>query len=199
MPKSYSEHERTQIILQLKAQAKLLLTQYGVKKTSVDELVKRVNIPKGTFYLFYPSKEALLFQVLEEEQQRIQQTLLEQIKALGSSVSAAQFSALVFDLYQCTVNSFLYHLTVSGDMELLIRKLPPEVVKSHIQQDDFYMRQLLAFLPPQGREKAEVFSGALRGIFLLPMHRREVGEAVFEDSVRLLIEGLCKQLFEEKL
>ena len=27
----------------------------GVKKTTVDELVKRVGIPKGTFYLFYPS------------------------------------------------------------------------------------------------------------------------------------------------
>ena len=38
----------------------------GVKKTTVDELVKRTGIPKGTFYLFYPSKEMLLFDVSQE-------------------------------------------------------------------------------------------------------------------------------------
>ncbi|WP_286081321.1 TetR/AcrR family transcriptional regulator [Parablautia intestinalis] len=32
--------------------------------TTVDEIVKRVNIPKGTFYLFYKSKELLLFEVI---------------------------------------------------------------------------------------------------------------------------------------
>ncbi len=35
------------------------MQEKGVKKTTVDELVKRVGIPKGTFYLFYPSKDCL--------------------------------------------------------------------------------------------------------------------------------------------
>ncbi|MDY4210978.1 MAG: TetR/AcrR family transcriptional regulator [Treponema sp.] len=37
-----------------------------MKKTTVDELVKRTGIPKGTFYLFYPSKEILLFDISQE-------------------------------------------------------------------------------------------------------------------------------------
>ena len=60
MPKIYSEEEKKQIIQRLKEEANILMQEKGVKKTTVDELVKRVGIPKGTFYLFYPSKEMLL-------------------------------------------------------------------------------------------------------------------------------------------
>ena len=60
MPKLYSEEEKKQIIQRLKEEANILMQEKGVKKTTVDELVKRVGIPKGTFYLFYPSKEMLL-------------------------------------------------------------------------------------------------------------------------------------------
>lgn len=50
------------------------MNQFGVKKTTVDELVKRVSIPKGTFYLFYPSKEQLFFDVFLDKHNAIQQT-----------------------------------------------------------------------------------------------------------------------------
>ena len=61
MPKTFSDAERVHIKKRLMEEAEACLTQYGIRKTSVDELVKRVNIPKGTFYLFYPSKEMLFF------------------------------------------------------------------------------------------------------------------------------------------
>ena len=71
MPKIYSEEEKKQIIQRLKEEANILMQEKGVKKTTVDELVKRVGIPKGTFYLFYPSKEMLLFDVAQSEYQTV--------------------------------------------------------------------------------------------------------------------------------
>ena len=56
MPRAYSDQERAYIRKRLHEEAVLCIKQYGMRKTSVDELVQRVNIPKGTFYLFYPSK-----------------------------------------------------------------------------------------------------------------------------------------------
>ena len=56
MPRAYSDQERAYIRQRLHEEAILCIKQYGMRKTSVDELVRRVNIPKGTFYLFYPSK-----------------------------------------------------------------------------------------------------------------------------------------------
>ena len=61
MPKVYSDEEKKAIIERLKREANILMQEKGVKKTTVDELVKRAGIPKGTFYLFYPSKEMLLW------------------------------------------------------------------------------------------------------------------------------------------
>ena len=63
-PKSFSGQERTLIDQRLRAAAAECLERYGVRKTTVDELVRRAGIPKGTFYLFYPSKEALFFSLL---------------------------------------------------------------------------------------------------------------------------------------
>ena len=51
----------------MKEEAAKCLGTYGIRRTMVDEIVKRVKIPKGTFYLFYPSKEMLLFEVIQEQ------------------------------------------------------------------------------------------------------------------------------------
>lgn len=64
MPKALSVQERETIQNLLKNEARQCLHTLGIKKTTVDELVRRVRIPKGTFYLFYPSKELLFFDVL---------------------------------------------------------------------------------------------------------------------------------------
>ena len=64
LPKSYSDQERAYITKRLKEEAAACMGQFGIRRTTVDELVKRVKIPKGTFYLFYPSKELLLFEVI---------------------------------------------------------------------------------------------------------------------------------------
>lgn len=60
MPKAYSEAGRMKIKKTLLNEAKQCLKQYGFRKTTVDDLVRRAGIPKGTFYLFYKSKEQLL-------------------------------------------------------------------------------------------------------------------------------------------
>ena len=47
MPKLYSDEEKKNIIAKLKKEANTLMQEKGVKKTTVDELVKRVGIHKG--------------------------------------------------------------------------------------------------------------------------------------------------------
>ena len=45
MPKSYSEQEREYIRERLKEEAAQCLAKYGVRRTTVDEIVRRVKIP----------------------------------------------------------------------------------------------------------------------------------------------------------
>jgi AcrR family transcriptional regulator len=39
--------------------------RFGYKKTSVDDIVKKAGVAKGTFYLYFPSKEALYLVIID--------------------------------------------------------------------------------------------------------------------------------------
>ena len=77
MPKCYSEQEREYIKKRLKEEAADCMARYGIRRTTVDEIVRRVKIPKGTFYLFYQSKELLLFDVILEQHDLIEKKLFD--------------------------------------------------------------------------------------------------------------------------
>ncbi len=78
-----------------------------------------------------------------------------------------------------------------------MRKLPNEVVEEHFVHDNNLMEQLILSIPQASDKNIESFSGAMRGIFLTMLHKREIGEVVFDSSLKLLISGLVTILMEE--
>lgn len=44
-----------------------LFKEQGVESTSVNEIVKRANVAKGTFYVYYKDKNALISQILTKQ------------------------------------------------------------------------------------------------------------------------------------
>ena len=196
MPKTFSENEREYIKERLKEEAKLCLTQFGVRKTTVDELVKRVKIPKGTFYLFYESKELLLFEVFLAFHDEIQAKLISDITASNGELDAQKFTELIWGLYKMVEESFMLQFMTNGEMELLIRKLPPEVAKIHTEKDDFSVENLISLVPRMKKVDCKAFSAALRGIFLAMLHKHEIGEEVFDEALKIMIHGVVIQMFE---
>ena len=99
MPKIYSDEEKKKIVEKLKKEANILMQERGVKKTTVDELVKRAGIPKGTFYLFYPSNEMLLFDVAQDFHAQVDRYITDGvfkiIKDKNLSMSEPDFSDCV--------------------------------------------------------------------------------------------------------
>ncbi|RPJ03614.1 MAG: TetR/AcrR family transcriptional regulator, partial [Spirochaetaceae bacterium] len=61
MPKGFTEREKELIRKKLYTEGTRLFGQYGVQKTTVDEIAKAAGISKGSFYGFYDSKEELFF------------------------------------------------------------------------------------------------------------------------------------------
>lgn len=62
MPK-FKEQEKLLIQKKLMEAGEALFRQYGVKKVSVNDIVKKVGIAHGTFYNFYENKEQLFADV----------------------------------------------------------------------------------------------------------------------------------------
>lgn len=195
MPKTFNEKERKFIKKRLLEEATLCLVQYGMRKTTVDELVKRVNIPKGTFYLFYDSKELLFYDVFIGFHDGIQEKMRAGIENMKRDVTPARLTELFFSLYKQAEDSFLLKFITGGDLETMFRKLPPEIAAKHAEKDDFNIEQVVSFIPGMEPDRAKVFSAALRGVFLSMLYKREIGEEVFDDALKALIHGVVIQMF----
>lgn len=197
MPKCYSQEEKEYIISRLKEEAAKCLDRYGIRRTTVDELVKRVKIPKGTFYLFYESKEMLLFEVMIEQHDNIEKEMLEAISALrGTKATTDSMTDILFDFYKKAENMPILKMLNTDEIELITRKLPKDIVQNHLMQDNLMVERLFGVMGRESNEDLEAFSAAFRNIYFATLHRNEIEDGKFDDSIRLLIKGLVIQLMK---
>lgn len=204
MPKIYSETERTDIKDNLKREANILMIERGIKKTTVDELVKRAGIPKGTFYLFYPSKEMLLFECIQDfhnEADKIISDGMEQIiRKYKSRTKGKRFSNecldeitdVLMEAINITRGSCLKIMLDPESMNLLISKLPEDVLKKH--GNDSKENILLEFFGIRDKEKIQAISGSFTLILLGLIYSPVLGDELAEKSTRLLVRGLVDQM-----
>ena len=75
----------------LLAAGRELFARYGLRKTTVEELARAAGIAKGTFYLFFPSKEALYAEVLLSVIPDMVKSLLERSFGVTDDVREALF------------------------------------------------------------------------------------------------------------
>jgi len=196
VPKAFSSDERGRIYERLLQAGRECWEQYGIRRTSVDDLAKRAGISKGTFYLFFESKELFFLEVLEKSHSEIKQRLMEVLKSEDGS-PRERFLRAVMKVYdEIRNNRWLIRLMADdGEYEYLLRKLPEEKIKQHIIGDDRDTEHLLQLLGAGNEFKAPLISAALRGLFLLMLHREEVGEDHFEEVFKLMLEGVAIRVF----
>ena len=194
MPKSYSEQEKEYIRKRLKEEAAKCLAKYGVRRTTVDEIVKRVNIPKGTFYLFYKSKELLLFDVIQEQQENVNRELYQSISGIADTeFSAEKLTDVIFGFYKMTEKMLILKMLDVNEVELLARKLPREIVEEHFQDDTDTIEKIFALLPVKKEVDIKVVSAAFHAIYFATLHKAEIGEQ-YDKALYSLIYGMVTQI-----
>lgn len=195
LPKAYSDQEKEYIRKRLKEEAAKCLAQYGIKRTTVDEIVHRVKIPKGTFYLFYQSKEMLLFEVILEQHDLIEEKLWKEISTIApQDFNAEKLTDIIVGFYQMAGEMPILKLLNSGEIELLARKLPPEVLEEHLGHDNAMVDRLFASFPIKNNVDTQALSAAFRAIYFSTLHKEEIGEEHYEEGLRLMVVGLINQL-----
>lgn len=143
MPRCFTEREKKNIRRRLQEACKQSWTQYGYKKTSVDELCKQAGISKGAFYLFFESKEALFCEVLCCVQEQICNAASEVMEEYKDKHGVVRALKLVYREYD--QNNFLYD-SVSTDFTILMNKLSEEQAKK-IEESNHMSQQLFLSQP----------------------------------------------------
>ncbi len=141
MPR-FNESEKAIIQEKLFVEGERLFTQYGIKKVTVDDLVKAAGIAKGSFYAFYTNKEHLYFDITARLQQKLWSDLdvfLRENQTLPPVELTKQSILWMFSKLDH------YPMLKQNDGEIaayLYRKLPPEVLAAHTKDDSYEITKL---------------------------------------------------------
>ena len=200
MPKAWNEQEKEFIRKTLINEGKKLFERYGIQKTTIDEIVQAAQISKGSFYLFYQSKEELYFEVLETVESEFREKLFENAFKPGISKHES-FKAFLNDLIELLITKPLYQQINPSNYELLLRKLPQETLEKHIQRDQQDTSKYFRYWMEKGwmrKVDIEALNGLLLSLIYLAIHRDDFGETNFETTKELWINSLASYLIIEK-
>jgi len=196
MATAFTSEEKEVIRKKLHKVAKECLQRYGVKKTTVNQMAAMVDISKGSFYNFYSSKEMLFFKVLEEYQIDVMNRLTEQL-GMETKIDTNRLVQLLYDFYQDFRYSFMYTIFKNHEMELLLRKLPKEVIINHHLIDDRMVKKIVSRINIKENVSVEIVSALFRTIAMTILHIEEIGEEQFDTTLKLVIQGVVEQITKE--
>ena len=141
MPK-FSDREKERIYDKLREEGEQLFVQHGLRKVTVDELSRAPGIAKGTFYHFYESKEHLFMDISV----KIQFKLWERMNVVLEESKGMPPKELTRKIFM-TMATFsaeypLVNMMDQDTIEQLMRKLPPDIVEKHVQEDSDFLQKI---------------------------------------------------------
>ncbi|MCF1684573.1 TetR/AcrR family transcriptional regulator [Tetragenococcus halophilus] len=196
MTTAFSKDEKVFIEEKLHEVARKCLFKYGVQKTTVAQITKMAGISKGSFYSFYPSKEMLFFVILEEYQKNMMNGLVDHLKK-EDYIDVEKFTRLLYNAYKNIRYSFVMTILQNQEIELLMRKLPKDIITHHHSFDETVIEEILSHVKLKKGISADLFSASLRAIFMSMLHTEAIGEKQFDEVLEVLINGLAQQIIEE--
>lgn len=189
MPKKFSEEEKLAVQRKLLEAGRRSFEAYGLKKTSVEELTKAAGISQGAFYLFYGSKEELLFELMQEDEKRIRSAMLETFRTDSDITEADLKNFLLQSLRMIDDTPLLKGMILKKEMELLLRKLPKELLERNFSEDSDALSPIISLWQSKGimaEASTETIVSLIRSLILLTMHREEIGEEAYGPTMDLL-------------
>ena len=195
MPRAFNERERNLIKERIRKAAASLMIRNGVRHTTIDAIVKSAMIPKGTFYLFYATKEELLFEVLENEHEKMEKSILEQISKVNpSTINPDSATELIYSFYKMVDEHPLLATISREDVTLISQRLPEERISKHLEEDRNMSAKLMRFLPLKDGITVETVSSSLHAIYFTMLHLKETADAKSEELLKFIIRGIMIQI-----
>ncbi len=198
MPKGFSEQEKELIRKNLHEKGTRLFETYGLRKTSVDDLAKAVGISKGAFYLFFESKEDLYMDILEEIEANHRRKFM-QLSPPHSDNPIKRVSILLKGLILPWGEFPIFINFDQEDYQILRRKIPPQRIDNHTQQDRQFIREFLEKVSQEGitvKCSAEQVANLIQSLFFIVLHRDDLGDLAYRDSMNILTDLIAGYIVE---
>lgn len=183
MPRAFATAERSQIEAQLIDSATKTFASRGLKRTNIAELAREAGIAKGTFYLFFASKEALFVAVALRVEAAMRAALRAEVDA-GHGLERVLRTLMALFVN----NPVLRVLSDREEATALFRSLTKEQTAQLHSDDVAFFDALLRRM--KSRVKGVQIAAFARAVFVLGMEQTVLGREDRDVAIELMIRGL---------
>ena len=193
MPRAFTETERIAIRERLVAAGQDLFARRGIRATTVEQLARASGISKGAFYLFYPSKEALFFAIVEEVETAMQARLEAQV----AEAPRDALTVLLRASLTARDENPLFDVATSEEAIAVMRTMSPGEQQAFLRRDIEMTEAIAARLAAAGVPVAvspALLAGLLRAMVFVGMHRDDIGADLAPAVEDFLVDSLARAL-----
>ena len=196
MSRGFTDDEKRAIRKRLIEEFENELRYQKINKISIDDLVNKVGIAKGSFYLFFKSKEYLFVEVINKTQSEIVNSFME-IAEKKNLTEKEKLKKFFFTLIKELQNHPWINQLSTVDFEKTIRRLPEEMKETLRKNDIADIKMILNTLNLTPVVPLEKITVIVEIILSSIIHKDEFGSS-YNTSVKLMIDILVDNLFENE-
>jgi len=197
MPRAHTPEQQLRIRTTLLREGEARFADKGLQGVTIAELSRVAGIGKGTFYLYFESKEALFFAIQEQLEQSFKRELVTKLEPLRDQPAALIERFVLAHLDTLEAHPFLRHLLDPSVLASLLEHLPPAVAQAHQAQDRaFYLGLVRGWIEHgvlPAHTDPELIFAVVASAWALALQREVVGER-WRDVVGVLARGLAREL-----
>ena len=191
MAKEFSDSEKSVIREKLIAACEEYWSKYGYKKTSIKDLVEKVNISTGAFYDFFQSKEHLFFETDRVVAQRLVEFAKSNVPPQPTKKDFANRIKEILRYY----GERPWLLQSSDEYELFLRRLPPDMVEQYTKREmDDYV-EIAALFDRKPKESVEKTGAAFYILMMSYLQKEKITTEIFDSGMDALIDAVVNQFF----
>jgi AcrR family transcriptional regulator len=147
------------------AAARELFEHYGYRKTSIDDVVRRAGVAKGTFYLYFRGKDELFLKVLMAIRDELLADYFERLSTIESAAEKIAFT-LRFTLEAFEKHPLFARITAMDDeLRVALQGVGDSEIKAETEQSLKFFKGLFEEGIARGELRADLDSEVAPIIF----------------------------------
>lgn len=189
MPAAFTEAERKRIARRLRKEGLRLFGSQGLRKTSLDDLVRPIGIAKSTFYVFFDSKEALYLDLMRHRMADVKRQVIDEALEKGTDTrdGLRRFLRATIEVLR-TDPLYRRLMDEPEELDAVTAKVDPDADLGADNPATALMAYIAEYEADFVREDPAVIVGVLQTVLLLPVHAERLGPELFPEILDRVID-----------
>ncbi len=199
MPRAFTEPKKSRIREALIKEGERLFGSHGLRRVTVEAIAAAAGIAKGSFYSFFESKEVLYHEIFLRQERRLKALAREHLANISPPTSGAFAAFLKSSLRAVENEPVLMRFLKAEEYQKLMEALPSHYREKHTAEDLEALKPTLERWQESGYladEPIPAIVGVIRAVYLLLLHKDDLGSedfsAITDLLIRLIARGLVK-------